>query len=169
MGLALAMIVTARGAPGRGLAIGVFALQLVLNLAWVAQLLITYEVTRPSVLSHAQRSLGAVVVFALSLMVSVPLSVASSYAYTTSDLVAEIFADGGTNCHVLIEEAPPAATARGSLPLPPMQRRSMVPIVHAEPVSVPRQLPAEKREEARGEPAVVAMENFWGRYVDTTV
>ncbi|MFM2273037.1 MAG: hypothetical protein RL702_2102 [Pseudomonadota bacterium] len=34
MGLALAMIVTARGAPGRGLAIGVFALQLVLNLAW---------------------------------------------------------------------------------------------------------------------------------------
>ena len=77
----------------RNLAVGL----LVLNLAWVAQLLITYEVTRPSVLSHAQRSLGAVVVFALSLMVSVPLSVASSYAYTTSDLVAEIFADGGTN------------------------------------------------------------------------
>jgi acyl transferase domain-containing protein/acyl carrier protein len=79
------------------------------------------------------------------------------------------FADGGTNCHVLIEEAPPAATARASLPLPPMQRRSMVPIVHAGSVSAPRQLPAEKREEARGEPSVVAMENFWGRYVDTTV
>ena len=34
MGLALAMIVTARGAPGRGLAIGVFAVQLLLNLVW---------------------------------------------------------------------------------------------------------------------------------------
>jgi translocator protein len=34
MGLALAMVITARGAPGRGLAIGLFALQLVLNLAW---------------------------------------------------------------------------------------------------------------------------------------
>lgn len=34
MGLATAMIVTARGAPGRGLALGVFAIQLLLNLAW---------------------------------------------------------------------------------------------------------------------------------------
>jgi translocator protein len=34
MGLALAMVVTARGATGRGLAIGLFAVQLVLNLAW---------------------------------------------------------------------------------------------------------------------------------------
>lgn len=34
MGLALAMIVTARGASGRGLAIGVFAVQLLLNLCW---------------------------------------------------------------------------------------------------------------------------------------
>ena len=34
MGLALAMIVTARGARGRGLAIGVFGIQLVLNLGW---------------------------------------------------------------------------------------------------------------------------------------
>ena len=34
MGLALAMIVTARGAPGRGLAIGVFAVQLLLDLVW---------------------------------------------------------------------------------------------------------------------------------------
>ncbi|MBS0474534.1 MAG: tryptophan-rich sensory protein [Proteobacteria bacterium] len=34
MGLALAMIVTARGAPGRGAAIAAFAAQLVLNLAW---------------------------------------------------------------------------------------------------------------------------------------
>lgn len=34
MGLALAMVIAARGAPGRGLAIGLFAVQLVLNLAW---------------------------------------------------------------------------------------------------------------------------------------
>jgi translocator protein len=34
MGLALAMVITARGASGRGLAIGLFVVQLVLNLAW---------------------------------------------------------------------------------------------------------------------------------------
>ncbi|WP_374527346.1 TspO/MBR family protein [Novosphingobium sp.] len=34
MGLALAMIVTARGAAGRGLAVAVFAAQFLLNLAW---------------------------------------------------------------------------------------------------------------------------------------
>jgi translocator protein len=34
MGLALAMVITARGATGRGLAIALFAVQFVLNLAW---------------------------------------------------------------------------------------------------------------------------------------
>ena len=34
MGVALTLIVTARGAPGRGRAIAVFAVQFVLNLAW---------------------------------------------------------------------------------------------------------------------------------------
>lgn len=34
MGIALTLVVTARGAPGRGQAIGLFVLQLVLNLAW---------------------------------------------------------------------------------------------------------------------------------------
>lgn len=34
MGVAMAMVVTARGAPGRGLAIGVFVVQFLLNLAW---------------------------------------------------------------------------------------------------------------------------------------
>ena len=34
MGLALAMVLSARGARGRGLAVGLFALQLLLNLAW---------------------------------------------------------------------------------------------------------------------------------------
>ncbi|MGE8140375.1 TspO/MBR family protein [Novosphingobium sp. NPDC080210] len=34
MGIALAMVVTARGAPGRGLAIAIFVVQFLLNLAW---------------------------------------------------------------------------------------------------------------------------------------
>lgn len=34
MGFALALVVTARGAPGRGVAIGAFVFQLLLNLAW---------------------------------------------------------------------------------------------------------------------------------------
>ena len=34
MGLALAIVVTARGAPGRSAAIGLFIVQLLLNLAW---------------------------------------------------------------------------------------------------------------------------------------
>lgn len=34
MGIALALVVTARGAPGRGLAIAVFVVQFLLNLAW---------------------------------------------------------------------------------------------------------------------------------------
>ncbi len=34
MGIALTLVVTARGAPGRGIAIGLFALQLLFNLAW---------------------------------------------------------------------------------------------------------------------------------------
>lgn len=34
MGLAAAWVAASRGAPGRGLALGAFALQLVLNLAW---------------------------------------------------------------------------------------------------------------------------------------
>lgn len=34
MGIALTLVITARGAPQRGLAIGLFVLQFVLNLAW---------------------------------------------------------------------------------------------------------------------------------------
>jgi tryptophan-rich sensory protein len=34
MGLAAALVVSARGAPGRGLALGAFVVQLLLNLAW---------------------------------------------------------------------------------------------------------------------------------------
>ncbi len=34
IGIALVLVITARGAPGRGLAIGAFVVQLLLNLAW---------------------------------------------------------------------------------------------------------------------------------------
>ena len=34
MGVALAMVLSARGAPGRGVAVGIFAAQLLVNLAW---------------------------------------------------------------------------------------------------------------------------------------
>jgi benzodiazapine receptor len=34
IGIALVLVITARGAPGRGLAIGAFVAQLLLNLAW---------------------------------------------------------------------------------------------------------------------------------------
>jgi translocator protein len=45
MGLALALIASARGARGRGLAIAVFAVQLVLNLAWSPVFFMAHRIT----------------------------------------------------------------------------------------------------------------------------
>lgn len=45
MGLALAMVITARGAPGRNTAIGVFVAQLVLNLAWSPLFFALHQIT----------------------------------------------------------------------------------------------------------------------------
>lgn len=45
LGLALAIVITARGAPGRGLAIAIFLVQLVLNFLWSPLFFAAHEVT----------------------------------------------------------------------------------------------------------------------------
>jgi acyl transferase domain-containing protein len=65
------------------------------------------------------------------------------------------FADGGTNCHVLLQSfdatEPPS---RRPLPLPPMQRRDLSP---APPRAV----------ESDAAAAGVPVQTFWGTYVDS--
>ena len=50
MGLALAMVVAARGARGRGIAVAVFFVQLALNLAWSPLFFLFHQITNALVL-----------------------------------------------------------------------------------------------------------------------
>lgn len=50
MGVALTLVITARGAPGRGAAIAAFAVQLLLNLAWSPLFFAMHQITAALVL-----------------------------------------------------------------------------------------------------------------------
>ena len=64
MGVALAMIVTARGAPGRGTAIAVFVGQFLLNLAWSPLFFAMHQITA---------ALALLVVLDLAVIVTIAL------------------------------------------------------------------------------------------------
>jgi LCP family protein required for cell wall assembly len=63
----------------------------VLGLAWVAIIVGTYLISRPRHLTQTQRTIGAGLVGALSLLVSVPMAVGSAYAFETAALSGGLF------------------------------------------------------------------------------
>jgi len=65
MGVALALIAAARGARGRGLAVGVFAVQLALNLAWSPVFFLEHRLTL---------ALGIIVALIVVLVVTIALA-----------------------------------------------------------------------------------------------
>lgn len=72
---------------------GIAVAMLVLALLWVVLIVGTHLLTRPRHLSTGQRAIGAAVVGLLSLLVSAPFAVATSYAFDQRDLVNGIFKD----------------------------------------------------------------------------
>lgn len=62
IGVALAMVASARGAPGRGVAVAVFALQLMLNLAWSPVFFALHQMTA------ALAIIGVMIVLTLGLI-----------------------------------------------------------------------------------------------------
>lgn len=65
-----------------------------LALAWVAVIVGTHLIRRPTKITNSQRAVGALVVAGLSLAVSAPLAVAARYASDQANLVSTIFGDG---------------------------------------------------------------------------
>ena len=71
--------------------VGLSAAAVVVGVLWVATIVGTHLLTRPRLLTHTQRSVGAVAVALLSFLVSAPLAVASSYALDQRDLITSVF------------------------------------------------------------------------------
>lgn len=63
----------------------------VLAVLWVTVITVTYLVSKPRVITAAKRAIGAVLVWVLSTVVSVPLGIASSYAIHTAQLTGRLF------------------------------------------------------------------------------
>lgn len=62
LGLALAMIVHARGAPGRGLILGLFVVQLAINYAWPPMFFALHQVTLALAMIGAMMVLSAILI-----------------------------------------------------------------------------------------------------------
>ncbi|MFV0428307.1 MAG: LCP family protein [Arachnia sp.] len=62
-------------------------------LGWVALITGTHLVTRPGGMTAGRRAVGALLVTALSFVVSAPLAVAARYAYDQRELLETVFAD----------------------------------------------------------------------------
>lgn len=63
----------------------------VLGLVWVAIIAGTYLVSRPKRMTQTQRTVGAVLVSLMSLLVSVPMAVASAYSFETAKVSKGVF------------------------------------------------------------------------------
>ncbi len=63
----------------------------VLGVLWVVTIVGTHLLTRPRMLSGAQRVVGSLTVAGLSFLVSAPLAVASTYALDQRDLITSVF------------------------------------------------------------------------------
>lgn len=66
---------------------------IVLALVWVTLIVGTHLVRRPRGITPSQRTVGALAVGALSLLVSAPLAVAARYAESQASLIGDVFAD----------------------------------------------------------------------------
>lgn len=58
---------------------------------WVALVVGTYLISRPRRMTRTQRIIGSLVVFVMSLLLAVPTSLASAYAFTTGSVISQVF------------------------------------------------------------------------------